>query len=124
MTIGYISQEISPEHISVDDIDQILSQLTSNLNDPDLEIVKIAVCSLLNFIIYARKNMTVDKEREYILRSIFSCFGREDVEVRIYAMQCLVEISRIYYDYIGSHIDEIIQLTKNHVYNINLDDSG
>jgi importin subunit beta-1 len=121
MTIGYIAQEISPDHVSVDIIDQILSQLIENLLHPDKEIVLSAINALLNFIMYARKNMTVDKERDYILVSIFQACSHVDVEIRVFAMQCLVEISRIYYDYLQSHIDRFIQVTKKHVKYYNLD---
>jgi hypothetical protein len=121
MTIGYIAQEITPDNISVDTVDQILTQLTDNLSNTDNEIVLTSISAMLNFIMYARKNMTVDSERDYILNKIFQTCAHEDVNIRVYAMQCLVEVSRIHYDYLISHIEAFIQTTKKHVKDFNLD---
>jgi hypothetical protein len=115
MTIGYIAQEISPSNLSTQDIDQCISVLIENLRFPELEIQRITATALINFINFANKSMNVEVERKFILNGIFESLKSSDVQVRILGMQTLVEISRLYYDCISPHIDELIAVTKYYV---------
>jgi importin subunit beta-1 len=118
ITIGYISQELMPGHLSSEEVDAILCALINNLRaDIDLEIISVAIVAFLNFIVFAKKNMEVANERDVIMNVIFSCLSHHSVDIRVIAMQCLVEISRLYYDYLGSHIEKIIQITEHHMRN-------
>ncbi len=118
ITIGYISQELSPGHLSTHEVDEILSALIRNMTlDTDLEILKHATLSFLNFLFFARKNMENYDEKNVIFNTIFNLLSHNNVDVRIYAMQCLVEISRIYYSSLESHIDALLGITKNHMLN-------
>ena len=65
--------------------------------------------------------MNVEGEKSYILSNIYNCLSHSNLKIRILSMQCLVEISRIYYDSIASNIDDIIPITKKHVFKNNLD---
>lgn len=115
-TIGYISQELSPGHLSTTEVDQILTALINNMTlDTDLEIIKHATLSFLNFLFFARKNMEKPDERNYIFNTIFNLLSHNNIDVRICAMQCLVEISRIYYSYLESHIDALVGITEHHM---------
>jgi len=118
ITIGYISQELVPGNLSSEDVDNILSALINNLTvDTDLEIISLAIVAFLNFLVYSKKNMDIPNERDVIFNVIFNCFGHHNMDIRVYAMQCLVEISRLYYDNLDSHIEKIINLTEYHMRN-------
>jgi hypothetical protein len=121
MTIGYIAQEISPNNLSVQDIDQCIGILIENLKFPELEIQRVTATALINFISFASKSMTVDVERNFIMNGIFESLKSSDVKIRVLAIQAIVEISRLYYDYIGPHSDELIAVSKIHVSWFNLD---
>jgi importin subunit beta-1 len=116
ITIGYLSQEISPEHISSGDIDLLLSGLINNMKtNEDLEIAKHATIAFLNFLHFAQKNMSVDTERSLILNTIINLLSHPVVDLQVYAMQCLVEVSRLYYDFLGSNMDQLYEVTANHM---------
>ena len=118
VTIGYISQELSPGQLSTTDVDNILSALINNMTlESDLDILSHAVIAFLNFLIFARKNMEIEFERNVIFETIFKCLKHNNLDIRVYSMQCLVEISRIYYCFLESHIDQLISITQNHMLN-------
>lgn len=118
ITIGYISQELNPGHLTSEEVDNILLALINNLTpDTDLEIVSVAIVAFLNFIVFAKKNIEVPNERDVIMNVIFNCLNHHSVDIRVISMQCLVEISRLYYDYLESHIDKAIQITEHHMRN-------
>jgi hypothetical protein len=116
MTIGYIAQEIPPGILASQEVDNILNCLIENLDlSLSQEVVELAISALLNFIVFAGKNMMVDHERDLIFNTIFKVLSHSNVEIRVFAMQCLVEISRFFYQYIGSHLESLIQYTCHHV---------
>jgi hypothetical protein len=118
VTIGYISQELLPGQLSSDDVDKILSALIANMTlDADFEILSNATIAFLNFLIFARKNMEIENERYIILETIYTLLQHSVMDIRVYAMQCLVEISRIYYDFLEANIDKLIAVTTNHMLN-------
>ena len=121
LTIGFISQEINPGNLTIEEVNNVLNVLTMNLNHQSDEVVTETISSFLNFIIFANQNMNVEGEKSYILSNIYNCLSHSNLKIRILSMQCLVEISRIYYDSIASNIDDIIPITKKHVFKNNLD---
>ncbi len=114
ITIGYLSQELTPDQLSSTDVDMLLSGLINNMTvEADLEIAKHATIAFLNFLHFAHKNMSVDSEREVILNTIIKLQEHPILEVRVYAMQCLVEVSRLYYDYLNLNRDNLFKVTIN-----------
>ena len=121
LTIGFISQEINPGNLTNEEVNNVLNVLTINLNDKSEDVVTETISSFLNFIIFANQNMNVEDEKSYILNNIYNCLSHSNLKIRILSMQCLVEISRIYYDSIHSNIDDILRITKKHVFKNNID---
>ena len=118
ITIGYISQELVPGNLSSEEVDNILSALINNLAaDTDMEIISLAIVAFLNFLVFAKKNMEIPNERDVIFNVIFNCLNHHNVDIRVYSMQCLVEISRLYYDSLDSNIEKIIKLSEYHMRN-------
>ncbi len=115
MTIGYIAQEVTPDCISASQVDDILTQIIANLENTDNEIVETAITAMLNLIVYTKKNMSQPAEKEFILNAIYGCLKNSDKNIRVYAMQCLVEISRLYYENIPNDFENLVTVTKHHV---------
>lgn len=68
MTIGYISQELSPGDISAQQIDEILTSLINNLNgSSNSDITLHTIIAFLNFLIFGSKNMMIDVSIEVII---------------------------------------------------------
>lgn len=108
ITIGYISQELVHGQLNSNQVDTILAALIYNLQmNQEVELIKHAIIAFLNFLIFAKKNMETPHEKDVIFNTIFNALGHPVAEVREYAMQCLVELSRLYYEEIDTHIDTI-----------------
>jgi hypothetical protein len=116
MTIGYIAQEIQPGNLTTDEVDNILSALISNLElSLEKEIVNLAITALVNFVVFATKNMQVENDRAVILNTIYQVLTHTDEDIRVLAMQTLVEISRVFYEQIQDQMEKLIQTTCTHV---------
>ena len=118
VTIGYLSQELAPGQLASEEVDNLLSALINNLNvNADYEILSHAIIAFLNFMVFARKNFEIPNERQILFNTIFECLKHTTVDIRVYAMQCLVEIARLYYDFLDHNIDNLIQVTEHFMRN-------
>jgi hypothetical protein len=64
ITLGYISQEITPKDLSSNEIDKILTGILKNLNSTSnkittLDLESTSIVALINFISFAKKNFSV-----------------------------------------------------------------
>ena len=108
-TLGYICEELEISHLEIVEIDLVLSALVSNIistveND---DIKFSAVRALLQTLRFCQKNFKTDNERQSLMDHIIAACGYKSTEVRMKAMQCLVEIVREFYDYIQPHLDQL-----------------
>ena len=60
ITLGYISQEITPKDLTTDEVDKILTGLLKNLNSEinkisSAELENTAIVALINYISFASK---------------------------------------------------------------------
>lgn len=114
MTIGYISQELVPGQLDQNEIDSVLSALITNLTlDQSYEVIKHAIIALLNFIFFSKSDMENPNNKGVIMNTIYNCLNHSSEDIRELAMQCLVEISRLYYDYIESDMEKLLSLTQH-----------
>lgn len=97
----------------------VLTGIINGLNDPkgNDEIMISSISGLLNTLRFASNNFAVPTEREAIMNEIFKCLSHRNVEVRVLAMQCLVEVSREFYDHISNEIPKIGEYTMHAVTN-------
>lgn len=64
ITLGYISQEITPKDLTTDEVDKILTGLLKNLNSEinkisSAELENTAIVALINYISFAKKNFSI-----------------------------------------------------------------
>lgn len=64
ITLGYISQEITPKDLTTDEVDKILTGLLKNLNSEinkisSTELENTAIVALINYISFAKKNFSI-----------------------------------------------------------------
>jgi len=59
--------------------------------------------------------ITFKDERTIILDTIYLQLNNSSVDLRVYAMQCLVETARHYYDFLPDDILKIFSIMKEYV---------
>lgn len=113
-TLGYICDEIAPEDINNELKNRVVLALTSNINaNPDLKkSTLLAVKAFFQALPFASQNFLVHQEREFIMSKLFEAFQVPDEDIRIIAMQTLVEIARQEYESVEFFFDQVCQVTS------------
>lgn len=109
-TLGYICEEVEKSALSESEVDLILSAIVPNIM-PNIDVQEIkmtAIMALYSCIPFCSKNFKVEKEKELLLTNIINCIQHPDDEIKKKAMQCLLEVVRCYYDYIGGKTLELL----------------
>ena len=100
-TLGFICEELYASDFAEEERTSIILALINNISkDESTEKNQVATKALLNAISFASQNFEKDNERDFIMGKIFEACTIDDEETRQYAMQTLVEVGRIYYDYV------------------------
>jgi importin subunit beta-1 len=102
-TLGYICEELQAKVLTEVQVDSILTALVSNIT-PQVanDDVKLAGITALNFCIqYCEKNFRVESEKGTLLENIISNCASPNSEIRLKAAQCILEVVRCYYDFLG-----------------------
>lgn len=120
ITLGYISQEITVQDLTSEEVDKILTGILQNLNSSSnhinsAELENTAIIALINYVSYAKKNFSIMSEKVIIMDAIYTNLNSNNVEMRVYAMQCLVEVTRCYYDYLDDQMAKILEVTVFHM---------
>jgi importin subunit beta-1 len=120
ITLGYISQEVSPKDLTTEEIDKILTGILKNLNSQNnkissAELESTAIVALINYVSFAKKNFSFAEERALIMDTVYFNLGSSNLEMRVFSMQCLVEITRCFYDFLGDQMAKILELTILHM---------
>jgi importin subunit beta-1 len=87
----------------------LVSNIVPEVTNPQVKL--IALKGVLNLLRFCIKNFKIDTERRLLLAHIIASCSFPHMEVRVKAMQCLVEISREFYDYLTEHIEDIGKVT-------------
>jgi len=71
-TIGYICEELQPEHLTQELKNAIMMALTNNISkeEANVEPCRLAVGALLNSIPYTSTNFQVQAERDFLMSKI------------------------------------------------------
>lgn len=113
MTIGYICESVDPKAIGPQQTNQILSVLVKCMSGTE-ESAPVRLASLnalLEAVEFIEGNMAVEAERTAILQVVCANAQLPNVEVRVAAVQVLVEIARIYYQYLPLYIQRLFNIT-------------
>lgn len=114
MTLGYICENIEPKDLSDQlrsPIIQALTQTISKDEGNDFPNTTIASKALLRSINFADQNFHNQQERDYIMNKIFEALEVPVTDVRESAMQTLVEIAHLHYNYLEHYLVKIAQAT-------------
>jgi hypothetical protein len=112
-TLGFIAQEITEDNLTQEDSNSILGAIVQNILQLEpVELVSQALQAFLYFISFIRRNIMLQNERDTILKSLIDTMNNQNIQIRVLAMQGIVEIVRFYYDYLSEqNTKDIIQVT-------------
>merc|ERR550519_1743121 len=98
--IGYICQDVDPLFMQ-ESANEILTAIVHGMRrDETSNQVKLASTNaLLNSLEFTRANFEKDAERHFIMQVVCEATQSEDVQVKVAALQCLVKIMSLYYQY-------------------------
>jgi importin subunit beta-1 len=110
--LGYICDELDPDLIDSQMVNQILSAIVDGLRaDRSDDIRLAAITALNNSLSYAAANFNVDVERDAIMTKICETTQCADVKVRETAFECLAKVADFYYDKLSRYVDAVFQIT-------------
>uniref|UniRef100_A0A0E0PL66 Importin N-terminal domain-containing protein n=1 Tax=Oryza rufipogon TaxID=4529 RepID=A0A0E0PL66_ORYRU len=115
--LGYVCEEISPEHLEQDQVNAVLTAVVQGMNQTELspEVRLAAVKALYNALDFAESNFANEMERNYIMKVICDTAVSKEVEIRQAAFECLVAIASTYYVHLDPYMQTIFNLTANAV---------
>ena len=102
-TLGYICEELPEKTLTVEQIDQVLSALVTNMQ-PHIDNVDVklnAITALTFCLRFCDKNFQLEHEKSLIVLNLLGNCASPVSDIRMKAAQCILEIVRCYYDYIG-----------------------
>lgn len=108
--LGYICDELPEKVLTDSQVDTILSALIANIK-PTIEsndVKNSALQALISCIKFCEKNFKVEAEKLILVQNIILSCVSPNSDIRLKAMQCLLEIVRCYYDYLGGRVLESI----------------
>ncbi|TRY65689.1 hypothetical protein DNTS_005539, partial [Danionella cerebrum] len=103
--IGYICQDIDPEHLQ-DSANQILTGIIQGMRkeEPSNNVKLAATNALLNSLEFTKANFDKEVERHFIMQVVCEATQCPDTRVRVAALQNLVKIMSLYYQYMETYM--------------------
>ncbi len=99
-TLGFICDELMPDDINDELKNKVVYALSSNItSNPALQkSTLLASKAFFQALPFASKNFKVKDERDFIMGRLFESFKNDEEDIRLTAMQTLVEIARQEYE--------------------------
>lgn len=103
--IGYICQDIDPEILTTQS-NEILTAIVHGMKkeEPSNHVRLAATNALLNSLEFTRANFDIESERHFIMQVVCEATQSPDTQVRVAALQCLVKIMTLYYQYMEHYM--------------------
>ncbi|XP_046999145.1 importin subunit beta-1 isoform X1 [Schistocerca americana] len=107
--IGYICQDIEHE-VLVSQSNHILTAIIHGMrqNEPSNRVRLAATTALLNSLEFTRANFDKESERNFIMEVVCEATQSQDTQVRVAALQCLVKIMSLYYQYMEPYMGQAL----------------
>jgi len=107
--IGYICQDVESRWLE-DKSNEILTAIVHGMraNEPSNQVKIAATNALLNSLEFTRGNFEKDAERHFIMQVVCEATQSQDVQVKVAALQCLVKIMSLYYQYMESYMGQAL----------------
>ncbi|XP_013386092.1 importin subunit beta-1 [Lingula anatina] len=103
--IGYICQDIDPE-ILQSQSNEILTAIVHGMkkDEPSNHVRLAATNALLNSLEFTKANFDKEQERHFIMQVVCEATQSVDTQVKVAALQCLVKIMSLYYQYMEHYM--------------------
>ncbi|KAK5885645.1 hypothetical protein CesoFtcFv8_019340 [Champsocephalus esox] len=103
--IGYICQDIDPEQLQ-ENANQILTAIIQGMRkeEPSNNVKLAATMALLNSLEFTKANFDKETERHFIMQVVCEATQCPDNRVRVAALQNLVKIMSLYYQYMETYM--------------------
>nr|CAD7440994.1 unnamed protein product [Timema bartmani] len=107
--IGYICQDIEQD-VLVSQSNQILTAIIHGMRqtEPSNHVRLAATTALLNSLEFTRANFDKESERNFIMEVVCEATQSTDTQVRVAALQCLVKIMTLYYQYMETYMAQAL----------------
>jgi hypothetical protein len=117
-TLQMICEELLPDEVTDDMKNQIILAMTNNItstyDNPDIQKCnEYAIKGLLHALPFAAQNFKVTNERDFIMDKLFLALQNPNEDVRVTAMQTLVEMGRQEYESVEFYFPKICEVTAN-----------
>ncbi|KAF4524310.1 hypothetical protein B566_EDAN005366, partial [Ephemera danica] len=108
--IGYICQEIQDQEVLQTQSNQILTAIIHGMrnNEPSNHVRLAATTALLNSLEFTRANFEMESERNFIMEVVCEATQSTDSPVKVAALQCLVKIMSLYYQYMEPYMGQAL----------------
>lgn len=116
-TLGFLCEEVAADVVDQDQVNRILTAVVQGMTagEGTAEVRLAATRALHNALGFAQVNFSNDLERDYIMRVVCEATLSPDVKIRQAAFECLVSISSMYYEKLGSYMQDIFSITAKAV---------
>ncbi|XP_025092780.1 importin subunit beta-1-like isoform X1 [Pomacea canaliculata] len=103
--IGYICQDIEPEILQPQS-NEILTAIVHGMKkeEPSNHVRLAATNALLNSLEFTKPNFDKETERHFIMQVVCEATQSSDTRVRVAALQCLVKIMSLFYQYMKHYM--------------------
>lgn len=103
--VGYICQDIEPDVLQPQS-NEILTAIVHGMKKEETSShVRLAATNaLLNSLEFTRGNFDIETERHYIMQVVCEATQAPDIAIRVAALQCLVKIMSLYYQYMEHYM--------------------
>ncbi|XP_039279899.1 importin subunit beta-1 isoform X1 [Nilaparvata lugens] len=107
--IGYICQDIEHDVLTAQS-NHILTAIVHGMRKTETSnhVRLAATTALLNSLEFTRANFDKDSERNYIMEVVCEATQSSDTQVRVAALQCLVKIMSLYYQYMEPYMGQAL----------------
>lgn len=108
-TIGYVCQDINAEVLEPQS-NAILTAIIHGMrkNEPSNHVRLAATNALLNSLEFTKANFEKDSERNFIMEVVCEATQSTEVQISVAALQCLVKIMTLYYQYMESYMGQAL----------------
>jgi len=108
-SIGYICQDVDPRFLE-EGANEILTAIVHGMrrDEPSNQVKIAATNALLNSLEFTRGNFEKDAERHFIMQCVCEATQSQDVQVKVAALQCLVKIMSLYYQYMEAYMGQAL----------------
>ena len=103
-TIGYICQDVAQEYVESYTSDVLTAIVHGMKAGTNMETKLAGANAMYNSLEFIKTNFEKTQERDYIMQVICECTQNSEVKLQVMALQCLVEIVHLYYDYMESYM--------------------